>query len=74
MKKIITTIIVTVLLLLFAIFYFGTVIFATWTEAIPVVPIVILIIALGIGGAIIYNMLERIKEIRRGDEDDISKY
>jgi len=37
-------------------------------------PIILLLIAIGIAGAIIYNMIERIKEIKGGDENDISKY
>jgi uncharacterized integral membrane protein len=72
--KIILTIVITVLMLLFAIFYFGSIIFVTFSEGIRLLPIILLLIAIGIGGAIIYNMVERIKEIKGGDENDISKY
>ncbi|WP_346886725.1 MULTISPECIES: hypothetical protein [unclassified Clostridium] len=74
MGKIILTIVITVLMLLFAIFYFGGIIFVTFAEGIKLLPIILLLIAIGIGGAIIYNMIERIKEIKGGDENDISKY
>lgn len=72
--KIILTIVITILMLLFAIFYFGSIIFVTFSEGIKLLPIILLLIAIGIGGAIIYNMVERIKEIKGGDENDISKY
>ena len=74
MGKIILTIVITVLMLLFAIFYFGGIIFVTFAEGIKWLPIILLLIAIGIAGAIIYNMIERIKEIKGGDENDISKY
>ncbi|WP_346870289.1 hypothetical protein [Clostridium sp. UBA5119] len=74
MGKIILTIVITVLMLLFAIFYFGGIVFVTFAEGIKLLPIILLLIAIGIGGAIIYNMIERIKEIKGGDENDISKY
>ncbi|HBA03901.1 MULTISPECIES: hypothetical protein [Clostridium] len=74
MGKIILTIVITVLMLLFAIFYFGGIIFVTFAEGIKLLPIILLLIAIGIAGAIIYNMIERIKEIKGGDENDISKY
>lgn len=74
MGKIILTILITALMLLFAVFYFGTTIFFTSADGIRILPIILLLIALGIGGAIIYNMIERIKEIKGGDENDISKY
>lgn len=74
MRKIILTIVITVLMLLFAIFYFGGIIFVTFAEGIKLLPIILLLIAIGIAGAIIYNMIERIKEIKGGDENDISKY
>ncbi|MBE6059552.1 MAG: hypothetical protein E7215_05185 [Clostridium sulfidigenes] len=74
MGKIILTIVITVLMLLFAIFYFGGIIFVTFAEGIKLLPLILLLIAIGIAGAIIYNMIERIKEIKGGDENDISKY
>ncbi len=74
MGKIILTIVITVFMLLFAIFYFGGIIFVTFAEGIKLLPIILLLIAIGIAGAIIYNMIERIKEIKGGDENDISKY
>ncbi|MEW8996139.1 hypothetical protein [Clostridium sp.] len=74
MGKIILTIAITVLMLLFAVFYFGSIIFAILASRIRILPIILLLIAIGLGGAIIYNMIERLKEIKGGDENDISKY
>lgn len=74
MRKVILTIVITILMLLFPVFYFGTAIFFTVTEGIRILPIILFLIALSIVGAIIYNMIERIKEIKGGDENDISKY
>ncbi|WP_346935606.1 hypothetical protein [Clostridium sp.] len=74
MGKIILTIVITVLMLLFAVFYFGSIIFVTLAGGIRILPIILLLIAIGLGGAIIYNMIERLKEIKGGDENDISKY
>ncbi|WP_346917527.1 hypothetical protein [Clostridium sp.] len=74
MGKIILTIVITILMLLFAIFYFGSIIFVTFAGGIRILPIILLLVAIGLGGAIIYNMIERLKEIKGGDENDISKY
>lgn len=66
-KKIIPPVIVTVLLVLFLL---GYAILAT----ISIVGIIFAIIAV-IGIALsIYTLIERIHEIKKGEEDDISKY
>jgi hypothetical protein len=41
---------------------------------VPLLVIILGIIFITIIGALIYNMYERIQEIKRGDENDISKY
>lgn len=66
-KKIIAPVIITVLLVLFLLFY---AILAT----ISIVGIIFAITAV-IGIALsIYTLVERINEIKKGEEDDISKY
>ncbi len=39
-----------------------------------IIGIILMGVVIFVGGAIIYNMIERIKEIKGGEEDDISKY
>ena len=79
MKKIIITIIITLIFVIIAGFYAGGILFAMAEEGAPdfLVPLAVIILAIvfiAIIGVLIYNMYERIKEIRRGDENDISKY
>ncbi|MBQ9993798.1 MAG: hypothetical protein IJP17_03725 [Clostridia bacterium] len=62
--------IVTAILLLYLIFYFGVLITALpgfWKAALAIIPI-------AMAGIIIFVCVERIKEIRSGEEDDLSKY
>lgn len=39
-----------------------------------IVKVIITIVFLALGGAVIYVMLERIKEIKEEEKDDLSKY
>jgi len=75
MKKIIITIFITLIFVIIAGAYAIGIFYAMAEEGGPafLVPLSA-IIFMGIIGVLIYNMYERIKEIRRGDEDDISKY
>ena len=70
MKKMIAPIIVTVLVILYYVLYFGILIY--------LVPggfkIIIGIIPLIFTGLMIYVCVERIKEINGGEEDDLGKY
>lgn len=70
-KKMIAPIIITILLLIYlSLFILG------WTD-IPVskyVKVIGLIIPLFLMGVSIFVLVERIKEIRSGEEDDLSKY
>ena len=70
-KKLIAPIIITVILVIYLIAYFVGIIFIPMNVLIK---IVIGIIPIGGIGVMIYVLIERIKEIRSGYEDDISKY
>lgn len=75
MKKIIITIFITLIFVIITGAYAVGILYATIQDGVPtlLVPLLV-IIFIGIIGVLIYNMYERIKEIRRGDENDISKY
>lgn len=70
-KKIIAPVIITVLLGIYLIIYA-----VALMEMLPQVWMKLLagLIPLAFLGASIYNLYERIKEIRSGEEDDLSKY
>lgn len=70
-KKIIAPVIITILLLVYYVAYlwgWSYIMVPSWLKAIG------LIIPICLMGVAIYVLLERIKEIRSGEEDDISKY
>lgn len=70
-KKIIAPIIITILLLIyFSIFIFGVINIdgSLWIK------VTVLVILLGLMGGSIFVLVERIKEIRSGEEDDLGKY
>ncbi len=69
-KKMIAPIIITVLIVLYYVVYFGILIAlldGIWKFVLGIVP-------LGLAAVIVKVCIERIKEIRKGEEDDISKY
>ena len=69
-KKIIAPIIITAILILYYITYFGFVISllnGIWKYVLGIIPLVF-------SGIMIYVCIERINEIKKGEEDDISKY
>ena len=69
-KKMIAPIIITVIMILYYITYFGFLISlldGIWKYALGVIPLVF-------SGIMIYVCIERINEIKKGEEDDISKY
>ncbi len=69
-KKIMAPIIITVILLLYYITYFGFLISllnGVWKYVLGIIPLVF-------SGIMIYVCIERINEIKKGEEDDISKY
>ncbi len=69
-KKMIAPILITVILILYYIAYFGILISllgGIWKYVLGIIPLLF-------SGIMIYVCIERINEIRKGEEDDISKY
>ena len=71
-KRYAVPIIITLILLLYFIVYFGVLIAilpkdGIWKYALGIIPLVF-------SGIMIYVCIERINEIKKGEEDDISKY
>lgn len=69
-KKMIAPILITLFLLLYYVVYFGILIAlfdGIWKFVLGIIP-------LGLSALIVKVCIERIKEIRKGEEDDISKY
>lgn len=69
-KKMIAPIVITALMIIYYILFFAFIIMMTdlvFTILLGVVP-------LALAGVMIYVCLQRLKEIRSGEEDDLSKY
>ncbi len=69
-KKLLAPIVVTILMILYFVFYFGfliTVLDGIWKILLCVLP-------LAFSGVMIKVCIERIQEIKKGEEDDLSKY
>ena len=69
-KKMIAPIVITVLLVLYYVVYFGfliTLLEGVWQYILGIIPIIL-------SALLIAVCYERIKEIKGGEEDDISKY
>lgn len=69
-KGYVAPIIITVILILYFAVYFGVLIAVIqniWKYILLVIPILL-------AGVLIYVCIDRIKEIRSGEEDDLSKY
>ncbi|MDD6276320.1 MAG: hypothetical protein PUB20_05815 [Clostridia bacterium] len=71
MKKIIAPLIITVLTVAYFAAYFG---FIISVIDLMIIKILLGIIPAALAGTMIYVCVERIKEIRSGEEDDLSKY
>lgn len=70
-KKLIAPIVITILLVIYLVSFFVTWIYVS----VPVIGKIIgSVIPLALIGVSIYVLIERIKEIRSGEEDDLSKY
>ncbi len=69
-KKMVSPIVVTVLMIIYYVVYFGFLI----TVVDGIFKILLGIIPLAFAGVMIYVCIERIKEIKGGEEDDLSKY
>ena len=71
-KKLIAPIIITVLVCIWFLFYIAVVL---WIPGLPtVVRILGAVIPALLGGVAIYNLIQRIQEIRSGEEDDLDNY
>ncbi len=69
-KKMIAPIIITVIMVLYYVAYFGFLISLLdgfWKYVLGIIPLVF-------AGIMIYVCIERINEIKEGEEDDISQY
>lgn len=69
-KKIITPIIITILMIIYYITYFGlliSVLNGIWKYFFGIIPFIFSIVMIKV-------CIERIKEIKGGEEDDLSKY
>ena len=69
-KKMVAPIIITVIIVLYYVVYFGFLISlldGIWKYALGIIPLVF-------SALMIYVCIERINEIKEGEEDDISKY
>ena len=69
-KKMIAPIIVTVIMVLYYIVYFGflvTLLSGIWKYALGIIPF-------AFSGVMIYVCVQRINEIKKGEEDDLSQY
>ena len=69
-KKMVAPIVVTVIMLLYYTVYFGVLIAVlptVWKYLLGIVPVALSIVMVAV-------CIERIKEIKKGEEDDISKY
>ena len=71
MKKYLAPLVVAVLMIIYLIVYFS--IFIMLIEN-PVFKVLLGIIPAIFSGIMIYVLIERIKEIRSGEEDDLGKY
>lgn len=71
MKKLIAPIIVTAFVVLYVVFYFGFILFLLDNLALK---IILGVIPLAFTAVMIYVLIERIKEIRSNEEDDLSEY
>ena len=69
-RKLLAPIIVTIIMVLYYIAYFGLIIWAlegAWKYVLGIVPV-------ALSAVMIAVCVERIKEIKEGEEDDLSKY
>ena len=69
-NKMVAPVVVTVITILYYIAYFGlliSVVGGIWKYLLGIIP-------LAFSGLMVYVCIERINEIKKGEEDDISKY
>ncbi len=74
-RKIVSAVVITVIVALIIVLYASGIVMGVLESNIsPMFLILVVGAALAVVGALIYNLIERIKEIKEEDEDDISKY
>ena len=69
-KKMIAPIIISIIMIAYYIIYFGFLISlldGVWKYVLGIIPVVF-------SGVMVYVCIQRINEIKKGEEDDISKY
>lgn len=69
-KKMIAPIVITVIVIIYYLFYFGlliTLVSGIWKYILGIIPIIL-------SGVMVKVCMERIKEIKKGEEDDLSQY
>ena len=71
MKKYLVPIIISVLVIIYLVLYFGLIIM---TIGNLFVKIIVGVLPVVFAGTMIFVLIERIKEIRSGEDDDLSKY
>lgn len=69
-KKMIAPIIITILFVLYFVIYFAVII----SEVTGIMKILFGVVPLALAAVMIYVCIQRINEIKGGDEDDLSKY
>lgn len=75
MKKSIITIGITIIFgILFLLYATGIGVAVTQSNGPIIIVAVFAMVFIGIMGTLIYNMIQRLKEIKEEDQDDISKY
>lgn len=74
-RKIVSAVVITVIVALIIVLYASGIVMGVLESNIsPMFLILVVGAALAVVGALIYNLIERIREIKEEDEDDISKY
>lgn len=71
MKKILPPVIITIILIVYFILFISGVNYITEPLWFRLTAVIVLLAFIGVS---IYVLIERIKEIRSGEEDDLSKY
>ena len=69
-KKMVAPIIITILSVLYLVIYFAVII----NEVTGIMKVLLAVVPLALAAVMIYVCIQRINEIKGGDEDDLSKY
>lgn len=69
-KKMVAPIIITILFVLYLVIYFAVII----NEVTGIMKVLLAVVPLALAAVMIYVCIQRINEIKGGDEDDLSKY